>query len=384
MSVKLLSKISSNFEILLNGSSGLSGFHHARQKISRAMTASNSEVLRKLSNQINPWLSRRDKQILRAASKISIPKESGPAVSVSSEFLAPQHLKNGVVPVSFVYPRAHKILPTLAYPKAVPLAKIIPGNANEYTSEKDYLFQYQVSWLALSPKKLGWETMRTLEIIFSGCFPLIDGADSTCEHTLPFHPKSLYSKAYAGALYRGEAPSFNQFEALKSHAEKFLTPRYLIQYVCSIMNIHPSDICFLSATEGKHVGYLDAGLIAGMAEVDEVRANGLHPAYTSEPSKSKELHGEGFSYSAILDSAKVKKIRSWSNEGDFKAVLVLGFQKLAGQDVLDKLEIIRTKYEKVGIIWDSALGVPLWMDKYCKANNGVFVFSQNVNCKCRS
>lgn len=75
---------------------------------------------------------------------------------------------------------------------------IVPGKTS-YTFETDesYLDHYATCFFALTSKKAGWDSMRTLEIIASGCVPyFVDLAD--CPPTCLMHlPKDLLAQVPA-------------------------------------------------------------------------------------------------------------------------------------------------------------------------------------------
>ena len=73
------------------------------------------------------------------------------------------------------------------------LSPMIPGDSSTYiyTTEQSYYQQYAESYFAITIKKGGWDTMRTLEIIANRCIPVFLYIDLCPEKTLWNYPKEL-------------------------------------------------------------------------------------------------------------------------------------------------------------------------------------------------
>jgi hypothetical protein len=102
----------------------------------------------------------------------------------------------GVFPIFFGIP-ASKIGTLKSTPKTKVRALIDPRDRSTYiyTREADYYADYASSLFAITMKKGGWDTMRTLEIMANGCIPLFLDLDQCPPTTCVNLPKAALAEA---------------------------------------------------------------------------------------------------------------------------------------------------------------------------------------------
>lgn len=97
-------------------------------------------------------------------------------------------------PITFAIPSDY-IVPAVPH-KTKSFGKVIPGNKSTYftlTEESSYFDDMKHSLYAPTYKKGGWDCLRHLEILASGCLPLFTDIEHCPKYALAAHPKKLYA-----------------------------------------------------------------------------------------------------------------------------------------------------------------------------------------------
>lgn len=366
---------------LILGSNGFSGLHLFRQAVAKRF--SRLRILRPIAIWINPFLTPSDRGLYKYAS-ISKKDLLRSSINLYEEGRTGGdsfHREGNLVCVSFVYTRASRqsVIPRLK--KGNLLSEVIPGFPYNYRSEDEYLNNYKDSHLALSPKKAGWETMRTLEIIFSGSFPLIANVQSSCPHSLVFHPKKIYEEGYRELVERCRIPSPMTMENLQKHALSMLVPEKLAETVSEALAEELENIVIHSMTRMDLATYLEAGFCTGLRNlIGHVKITRYPKYYTSPELGSAPLHGLGFALTGIFRSSEVQKVHL--DALDNKTTLILTHvERLSKEQVLNDLSKLSQKFEKISILFDGDLHPPSWLIS-CMQEMGGLIFTRSFLCRC--
>ena len=97
-----------------------------------------------------------------------------------------------VFPISFGIPG--EFIRSTIPPKLKEFGRVVPGNSTTYFGQSQELFYRQdmsESLFALTYKKLGWDCMRHLDIISSGCLPVFLDISKSPKGSLGLYPKKL-------------------------------------------------------------------------------------------------------------------------------------------------------------------------------------------------
>ena len=116
-----------------------------------------------------------------------------------------------VHPMSFSLPRDYFV--ETIEPKSRGISSIIPGNVKTYsvkhkyaktnslytlrTAEQEYLMLYRESFFGVTKCKGGWDALRHVEILASGCMPLWIDLEFLPRSTGAFYPRKLIQQAMA-------------------------------------------------------------------------------------------------------------------------------------------------------------------------------------------
>jgi hypothetical protein len=187
------------------------------------------------------------------------------------------------------------------------ISPIWPGDPYEFESEHKYLEHYASFAFALSPRKGGWDTMRSVELCSVGTFPLIPGLERTSEAVLHGYPKSLLSglweMAEDGLL---PSPTGAQHTWLKSWAEQYLTSTSQANFMLNQLGYFDSErgqVIYLDFNFAMTPDYVSMASLVGLHRVlqQDLRTF-TWPEYLRSDSKesSMNLYGRGFGYRGEL------------------------------------------------------------------------------------
>ena len=76
--------------------------------------------------------------------------------------------------------------------KKLLVSEVKPTVPYSYSDSRKYLTQYETSCYALTFKKGGWDCFRHLEIMGSGCIPLMPDAGQIPKYTMTHYPKEFF------------------------------------------------------------------------------------------------------------------------------------------------------------------------------------------------
>lgn len=238
----------------------------------------------------------RDQQAFQEALQEKIESQPDPEISSSM---------GKVQPIRIV-PLRKRTLPDL--PRNTLVSSIWPGDPYGFEDETTYLHVYQTSHYALSPKKGGWDTMRSAEIVEAGAFPLIPKLRESHPLNLHFYPKDvlhfLWAEARSGKL---AVPSASQHKWIKDWKSRFLTPEYQMTRVLTHIGFERSSdlsVVYLDLGMMHKPDYLSMANYVGLART--LAGNFWCPyrpkyLFATDRSDPKKLYGRGFGYHRSLD-----------------------------------------------------------------------------------
>ncbi len=187
------------------------------------------------------------------------------------------------------------------------ISPIWPGDPYEFESEYKYLEHYASYSFAFSPRKGGWDTMRSVELCSVGTFPIIPGLERTGGSVLYGYPKVLLSKLWEMARNGWlPSPTAEQHQWLRGWAEQHLTASAQANFLLSQLQYFGSkrgEVLYLDLNLAMTPDYVSMGTLVGLHRVLGQNLKTFSwPSYLVSNSKesSKKLYGRGFGYSGEL------------------------------------------------------------------------------------
>lgn len=224
--------------------------------------------------------------------------------------LTREKIEIGIYPISFSFP-LYKVCSYIPQ-KTTYLSPLIPGNPSTYiyNTEQDYYKQYQESFFALTIKKGGWDTLRTLEIIANRCIPVFPEFDKCPLNTLWNYPRELFRECillYNEGIKLGKLDQnfilkyINLNERLFEWFMAECTTIKNANYISSKTGINPdSKILYIS---NGSPDYMSITLLHGLKSlygknvIDFPKLDFMYDTYQGD---TNTLYGKGFSYTKLL------------------------------------------------------------------------------------
>jgi len=221
--------------------------------------------------------------------------------------------KGRYYPAWFAFPRS-KIRRAPA--KTKDIASVIPGDRSTYVfrDEEAYLGDYAASRFGWTWKKAGWDCMRHLEILGTGCVPLFKGIEACPPASMVAYPKQLFGDIYA------------QWAAAKDHAidpdlykawRAALDDHFHAALTCgAMMSLTHACVFGFAAQRPKKVLFLDDRIPVKPDYLSMMVLIGIYEAwpeatihvpfdvpylYSDASGALHKLYGHGFSYARSLD-----------------------------------------------------------------------------------
>jgi len=206
------------------------------------------------------------------------------------------------------------------------ISPIWPGDPYEFESEYKYLEHYAGHAFAFSPRKGGWDTMRSVELCSVGTFPLIPGLERSGESVLYGYPKELLSRLWEMAR-DGWLPSStpDQHAWLRDWAQRHLTSSAQATFLLSQLQYFdsmPGEVLYLDFNLAMTPDYVSMGNLVGLHRVLGHKLKTFRwPAYLTSNSleSSSNLYGRGFGYSGELfgeTQSSMPPILNYPTEGE--------------------------------------------------------------------
>ena len=234
--------------------------------------------------------------------------------------------------------------------------------------EAQYYANYKRSSLSLTSRKGGWDCLRHLEILASGCIPYMPDIDDCPPLTMTHYPRALISKARF--LYKGQVKQTTDgsLEAMRkpviedqatyndiagrllAHTQKCLSTSALARWTLDITG-HSNARSILFLTDAAKISYVSVMLYHGLRSIlgrgvtDYQR---MWYMYDSAPLRKRgRLYGRGFTYSGRLPDLEVnrKAIRSRIKNREFD-VIVFGLVSHSNS----LLPLVRRYYDQEEIL----------------------------------
>ena len=190
------------------------------------------------------------------------------------------------------------------WPKTRLISTIWPGDHYSYLDEEQYLSEYRRSHYAFSPKKGGWDTMRTIEIMFSDCIPIIPQIEKLPDLAMFGYPKTFLGEVWK-LVQAGDLPVPDQEDHawLRGWAQSHLTCEAQAKFLLaeSGFDIESSGrVHFLDLGRMLQPHYVSMGLLVGLKRfLGSKRVRSMHlPSYLTsrEVASLDSLYGRGFGY----------------------------------------------------------------------------------------
>lgn len=217
-----------------------------------------------------------------------------------------QNFSGNIRPIRISRIRKVSQLPTVVQPRDG-ISPIWPGDPYEFESESQYLGHYAHFAYALSPRKGGWDTMRSVELCSVGTFPLIPHLDQTAEAVMFGYPKfvlsGLWKMADDGWL---PSPTEGQHTWLREWCEKYLTSTAQANFVLDQLGFFESmsgQVLYLDMNLKMTPDYVSMGNLVGLHRVlGQDLKTFFWPEYLTSSSDelAMTLYGRGFGYSGEL------------------------------------------------------------------------------------
>lgn len=188
-------------------------------------------------------------------------------------------------------------------------ATVIPGKLNTYVfrEEATYLQDYRQSWFGITHKKAGWDCMRHLEIMASGCLPKMHDLDHCPTETMVYYPKQMMALANQATNWTYEDRAF-LIQQMVQYIKQCLSCKSLAKRVLTIVKAPKNArILFLDDQIPHMPDYQSNMLLLGLKQLVNpteqltvYRDCDYH--YTDFPEEQTHtLYGRGFCYSRTLD-----------------------------------------------------------------------------------
>ena len=259
-----------------------------------------------------------------------------------------------VRPISFSIPK--EVLSDRALgPKSRNFASIIPGRLKTYTydNQQAYYEGYHISWFGITTKKSGWDCLRHLEIVASGCMPYFVNADMIPEGTMFHWPKSLLTSVLhlqgidhvsvrgmsvdGGDVLDDSLINKEEFDTanyktllsnIQDHVRRQLTTEAMAEYVLSTRDVDMKavNILFVGSPNDRYhyADYSACTLFHGMRSllgsrvVDFPKRDWMYAGFPIE-----QAYGRGYSYAGLLQDIVVDRTRIEDRlrQGEFSHVV---------------------------------------------------------------
>ena len=270
--------------------------------------------VRRIGIPVNGYLPPLPRLIREASLKgghLGAPKNNGRAYPSLQELIDEQksptlEFRGNIRPIRISRLRADSTLP-IGPENRQAISPIWPGDPYEFENEYQYLEHYASFAFALSPRKGGWDTMRSVEMSSVGTFPLIPGIERTSDSVLYGYPKALLAKLWEMAKNeRLPSPSAAQHVWLRSWAETHLTSTAQANFLLNQLGYFdskPRQVLYLDFNFALTPDYVSMANLVGLHRVLKQNLRTFAwPEYLCSDSKesSKNLYGRGFGYRGEL------------------------------------------------------------------------------------
>lgn len=209
------------------------------------------------------------------------------------------------------------------------VSKKIPGEGYSFDSEEEYLREYQESYWAITHKKGGWDCYRHLEILTSGCAPLMHDVHRAPVGSMFYYPKQLLALLFERYSNYPFIPEPDVYEYLKSWSSKYLSTQAVASQVMRLSTLNKTlsgnRILFVDPDLAHSVDYLSLMTLVGFLQcypgtVDIYKSppRYLFDSFTGATSK---LYGLGFGYSKLMPTGSATVVKN-VDFGNYHTIVV--------------------------------------------------------------
>jgi len=198
------------------------------------------------------------------------------------------------------------------------ISEKIPGERYSFVSEAEYLREYQESYWAITHKKGGWDCYRHLEILTSGCAPLMHDVHRAPVGSMFYYPKQLLAYLFERFSNGPFIPEPNLYEYLKKWSSKYLSTQAVASQVMRLSTVNKSlsgnRILFVDPYLAHNVDYLSLMTLVGFLQcypgaVDIYKSPPRY-LFDSFAGATSDLYGLGFGYSRLMPAGSAKVVQN--------------------------------------------------------------------------
>ena len=201
----------------------------------------------------------------------------------------------GLFPISFSWPGEWRFCKE----KVQLISNVIPGKTYSYEDHNSYLRQYEESEYAFTFKKGGWDCFRHVEILASGCIPLMPDASAIPPFTMVHYPKRML----LAALESNGRSRVAFGQELVGDLRKSLSSESMAAYFLDASGYVSGQILFVDQSLPSEPDYLSVLSLIGLKQLLGNSVQVTHPVsyiYDDFQGDTSALYGRGFGYTKIL------------------------------------------------------------------------------------
>lgn len=227
----------------------------------------------------------------------------------------------GVWPISFSYPRGFADSTEFRNWESRSLkSDIVPGTAYAYSSEDQYLANYEGAKHALSHKKGGWDCFRHLEIFASGALPVLPDARFIPRQTMVHYPKQALEEISSKLPFLHSELSAESQNQLHTYVSHNLSSTAMAHYILDAAQGGKAErIFFFDESLVQKPDYLSVMTLIGLKKNCHDRLQVFFDVpyiYEDFQASANYFWGLGFGYSKVLPARYRSSPVSISENGE--------------------------------------------------------------------
>lgn len=288
-------------------------------------------------------------------------------------------------PISFSWPGSLDSSLVELWEKREAFSKVIPGEPYSFFDYPTYLRQYQNSKFAITIKKGGWDCFRHVEILASGCVPIMPDVKQCPEWAMEIYPKAAMAEVLSHIVENREISQTFVHE-LYRFFEDYLTSEAMARFLLKRVGFSGGQVIFLDPYLNTAPEYLSVSTYVGLKQIlgrDGVTAPfGADPIFKGWSGNHSLLHGLGFGYTNLLDTALMSPIESartgdlLSTENLEKKNLVIIGSLSRNQELANRVNQLEFQSSNVLYLWGDDRSPNRQEIKWLKQLRGFIAFRE--------
>lgn len=209
--------------------------------------------------------------------------------------------KKGIYPISFSWPGGW----SSPVEKSKLLSSIVPGLPYSFADPSLYLREYQDSAFAFTFKKGGWDCFRHLEILASGCIPVMPDVHEIPPFTMVHYPKRLLR-----SVLEQESLATSEYSLMRPHTmaqiSGHLSSEQMAKYLLRCAGYQGGRILFIDESLSRQADYLSVLTLIGLKQLLGKDLHVAHPVpymYENYSGDLGVLYGRGFGYTKVVSES---------------------------------------------------------------------------------